>query len=69
MTRYKLPKRETVAHRFSGDQLRQTVCYCPLCERLHQKYVYYTGRGIPRIYHDWCLRTVTKYQEYENYIS
>ncbi|BBO92044.1 hypothetical protein DSCOOX_52240 [Desulfosarcina ovata subsp. ovata] len=31
-----------------------TECVCPLCGKHHRIRIYYTGRGTPRIFCDYC---------------
>jgi hypothetical protein len=31
-----------------------TVCHCPKCDTDHNKFIHWTGRGIPRIYCRIC---------------
>jgi hypothetical protein len=34
-------------------------CKCPMCGRLHQKYLFWTGNGMPRFYCKRCSEVVS----------
>ena len=47
----------------SADQqiktpFKETKCLCPLCEIKYTRFIYWTGRGIPRMHCPECLRII-----------
>ena len=39
---------------YFGSGCIKTLCKCPSCEKLYHRLINWTGRGIPRIYCEYC---------------
>ena len=37
---------------------RNTICYCPKCEKTHKRFINWAGRGTPRIYCVTCEKII-----------
>ena len=40
---------------------KQTKCKCPTCVKIHKRVLNWTGRGMPRVYCNACIRLVADY--------
>lgn len=41
---------------YFGDLGAEVKCKCPQCEKIHSKQLWWTGRGMPRIVCNYCIR-------------
>lgn len=39
------------------------VCVCPRCNKRYKRFIYWTGRGTPRVYCAKCLVRIQHYEE------
>ena len=49
--------RKYSTNRRDGEELIE--CFCPRCENTHKKFLYWTGRGKPKIYCKVCQQIAT----------